>query len=76
MAKYTPLMRLRKARKPKISAANPGTSSPRSKVSGRLWKGCQKSGNSSTRFQTMKSGNVLPYTPLVPVLSSMCMPMA
>ena len=38
MAKYTPLMRLRKARKPKTNAANPGTSNPSSKVSGRLLK--------------------------------------
>jgi len=57
--KYTPLMRLRKAKKPKTSASSPGTSTTIAIWNRKLSEKVQAQGSSFQSRKTMKSGRSL-----------------
>ena len=60
MEKYTPLIRLRKAKNPKTKAKRTGTARARTMATGKWRKGPQNHGSVFTWFHTMKSGRALP----------------
>ena len=72
--KYTPLMRERKARKPKTYASSPGTRNTIVRANGKLENGSQKAGKRSQPRNTRKSGMGFLYCPSSPIIRIRYMP--